>query len=90
MVKHGGVPYVFKDLQEGRTVVKLLKGKWVNVGRVTKWAEIFLGEGQSMEEHNHSPEGLEASRKLMQSLQASRFSRMNVSSVKKFEFPTTV
>jgi len=52
MAKSGGVPYVFRDLKEGTAVVKLQEGKWIRVGRVTKYQTIFLGEGLSYEEAN--------------------------------------
>lgn len=52
MAKSGGIPYIFKDLKEGTDVVKPVEGKWVKVGRITKYQTIFLGEGLSYEETN--------------------------------------
>lgn len=49
-VKHDGEVYVFTDLKEGRPVVKKVNGKWVQVGRITRYGVIFIGEGLSYSE----------------------------------------
>lgn len=81
---------VWADEREGTPVVEKVAGKWVQVGRLTKYGEVFLGEGMSYGEYARSPEGLEASRKALESLQESRFPKTCNQPIKKLEFSQEV
>lgn len=49
-VKHNGEVYVFANLKEGQQVMKKVNGKWIQVGRITRAGEIYIGEGLSYDE----------------------------------------
>ena len=50
--KHAGTVLIFQNLQEGTPVLSPKEGKWIQVGRVTRYHTIFLGEGETYAEHN--------------------------------------
>jgi hypothetical protein len=79
-VKHGGKVYVYKDRRVGTPVLAQTSDDyvprgWVQVGRIEKGGNIFLGgeDEQSYYEYTCTPEAIEQSRKMMEALQRARF-----------------
>jgi hypothetical protein len=48
--EHLGNRYVFANLFEGTEVLVLQGNKWIHAGRINRYGEIFLGEGESYSE----------------------------------------
>ena len=74
--KNEGQVYVWKKFSEGIPVVSVADGKWIQVGRITRHREVFLGEGQSYDEYCYSPEGVEASRRALTGLRAAKIEQV--------------
>ena len=80
---------VWKSFEEGTPVLEKVGRDWLKVGRITKWGEVFLGEGMSYEEYAHSPEGLEASKRAFQQIVANARARTE-QAAKRYVFPDLV